>query len=106
MWKRGVFIAAGIAAFLVFLVAMVPAAQLAGRLPPAIDMAGLGGTIWSGRARSLSIENRPLGAVSWSCRPWRLVMLEWSCHVTLKPPGGELSGNFSGDFKGAVVGQA
>ncbi len=105
MAKRGAYAAAGLAAFLVFLVAMVPASQVAGRLPAGIALDGLSGTIWSGRARTLAVEGRPLGALQWSCRPWRLILLEWSCRIGLEPPGGEVTGDFSGDFTGSFVGR-
>ncbi len=29
----------------------------------------------------------PLGALHWSCRPWRLLVLEWSCTVGLDAAG-------------------
>jgi general secretion pathway protein N len=104
--KRGALIAAGVAAFLVCLVAMVPATQLTSRLPSGIALAGVGGTIWSGQARTLAVNGRPLGALRWSCRPWRLLVLEWSCTVGLKPPGGEVTGDLSGDFGQEIVGHA
>ena len=105
MAKRGLMVAAGIAAFLGFLVAMVPASQLARRLPANIVLERPSGTIWSGQARSLAFQGRPLGALRWSCRPWRLVFLEWSCTVRLQPPGGDLSGEFSGGFDGDLGGR-
>jgi general secretion pathway protein N len=98
MARRGAYIAAGVVAFLVFLVAMVPAGQLARRLPPGIAIEGAGGTVWSGRARSLAVEGRSLGRVEWSCKPWRLLLLEWSCRLALHPAGGEVTGDLSGDF--------
>ena len=101
--KRGVYIAAGVAAFVVFLVAMVPASQLARRLPAGVALTGIGGTIWSGQARSLAIQGRTLGALRWSCRPWRLLLLRWSCRATLTPQGGEVSGDVSGDFRELIV---
>ena len=61
--KRGLMVAAGIAAFLGFLVAMVPASQLARRLPANIVLERPSGTIWSGQARSLAFQGRPLGEV-------------------------------------------
>ena len=103
MARRGAFIAAGIAAFLVFLVAMVPASQLAKRLPPGVVLESAGGTIWSGHARSLSVQGRPLGAIEWSCRPWRLLLLEWSCRLRLRPAGGEVSGDLSGKFDDKIL---
>ncbi len=105
MAKRGAYFAAGLAAFLVFLVAMVPASQVARHLPSGVALDGLSGTIWSGRAGALEVAGRPLGALQWSCRPWRLVLLEWSCRIGLQPPGGEVNGDFSGDFAGNFVGR-
>jgi general secretion pathway protein N len=96
--RRGLYIAAGIAAFLVFLVAMVPAEQLAMRMPAEVALNGASGTIWSGRARSLDVNGRALGALDWSCSPWRPLVLEWSCEATLRPAGGEVSAELSGDF--------
>ncbi len=105
MAKRGAYVAAGLAAFLVFLVAMVPASQVARHMPSGVALDGLSGTIWSGRAGGLTVAGRPLGALQWSCRPWRLVLLEWSCSIGLQPPGGEVNGDFSGDFAGNFVGR-
>jgi general secretion pathway protein N len=101
--KRGVLIAAGIAAFFVFMVAMIPASQLAGRMPAGVVLTGASGTIWSGRARALAVNGRPLGGIDWSCSPWRLLILHWSCHVTLNPPGGDVSGDLSGSFGNEIT---
>ncbi len=103
MPRRSLLIAAGTAAFLAFMVAMVPATQLASRLPPGIEMQGVGGTIWSGKASGLRINGAPLGALEWSCRPWRLLLLQWSCGVNLRPPGGEVTADLSGGFDGDFV---
>jgi general secretion pathway protein N len=101
--KRSLLVAAGIAAFLVALVAMVPASEVASRLPPGASLSGVGGTVWSGHARTLAIEGKPLGALDWSCSPWRLLALRWSCDVTLIPVGGEVNGRLDGDFGGGLV---
>jgi general secretion pathway protein N len=103
MSRRGLFIAAGTAAFLAFMVAMVPARQLTGRLPPGIEMQGVGGTIWSGHAAALRVNRAALGALEWSCRPWRLLVLEWSCRLNLRPSGGELGADVSVGLDREVV---
>ena len=103
MARRSLFVAAGVAAFLVCVVAMIPADQLARRLPPGAAMTAVGGTIWSGRAARLTVEGTSLGAIEWFCRPWALLRLGWSCHIMLAPEGGELRGNLSGDFAGGDI---
>ena len=95
-------VAAGVAAFLVFLVALMPATLLTRWLPPGVAVTGLDGTIWSGRAVSVSVQGRAIGAMEWSCRPWRLVFLEWTCRILLQPPGGEVSALLLGGFDGDI----
>ena len=98
MSRRASLIAAGTAAFAVFLVAMIPAAQLSKRLPTGYAMTGLAGTIWSGQAAQFRVDGQAVGAIDWFCRPWHLVMLRWSCRVTLQPPGGHFTADLSGGF--------
>jgi general secretion pathway protein N len=105
MSQRSLYVAAGIAAFLGFMVAMVPASQFAQRLPAGIALDGVSGTIWSGRARALAVRGHPFGALRWSCGPWRLLLFEWSCTLGLQPRGGQVSGDFSGDFHGDLAGR-
>ncbi|MGQ0428592.1 MAG: type II secretion system protein N [Gammaproteobacteria bacterium] len=103
MTRRSLWIAAGSAAFLVCLVAMVPASQLTRRLPPAVVMQGVGGTIWSGHASGLTVDRTSLGTVEWTCRPWRLLLLEWSCRVRLRPGGGAVAADVAGGLGGEIV---
>lgn len=105
MTGRGKLIAAGVAAFLVFLIAMVPASQLTKRLPQGLALTGVGGTIWSGSASQLKVHGQALGGVRWSCRPWRIFLLEWSCRVTLNPPGGEINGDLTSGLDGVIEGR-
>jgi general secretion pathway protein N len=100
MSRRVSLIAAGTAAFAVFLVAMIPAVQLSKRLPAGYAMTGVNGTIWSGQAAEFRIDGQPVGAFEWFCRPWHLVMLRWSCRATLQPRGGQFTADLSGGFRG------
>jgi hypothetical protein len=100
MSRRVSLIAAGTAAFAVFLVAMIPAVQLSKRLPAGYAMTGVEGTIWSGQAAEFRIDGQPVGAFEWFCRPWHLVMLRWSCRATLQPRGGQFTADLSGGFRG------
>lgn len=103
MSRRSLLVAAGIAAFVVFVIARVPARQLTGRLPAGIELQGVGGTIWSGHAAGLRVNGAALGALEWSCRPWRLLALEWSCRLRLRPAGGGLDADVSVGLDREVV---
>lgn len=96
-------IAAAVAAFLAFMIAMVPARQVTSRLPERIEVRGVSGTIWTGRSASVAVNGAALGALEWSCRPWRLLVLEWSCRVTLRPPGGELTADLAAGLDRVLV---
>lgn len=80
---------AGVGAFFVFFVALAPARFVARALPDSVQASGWSGTIWSGQARAVRIDGRSGGSASWSCRPWRLARLEWSCRVSLEPAPGD-----------------
>lgn len=103
MRRKGWLIAAGSAAFLVFLVARIPAALLARWLPTGLTVQGWNGTIWAGQAGAVAVAGRPLGAASWSCHPSRLLRLEWSCHLTLAPAGGRLEADVAAHIDGTLV---
>lgn len=103
MSRRASLIAAGTAAFALFMVAMIPATQLSKRLPVGYAMSGVAGTVWSGQAAEFRIDGLAVGSIDWFCGPWHLVMLRWSCHVTLQPRGGVLTADLSGGFKGDVL---
>jgi hypothetical protein len=100
--RTGWLVAAGGAAFLVFLVARIPASVAARWLPAGIQASGWTGTIWSGRAAAIAIDNHPAGALNWSCRPWRLLRLEWSCRLQLEPPGGAASAELTARPDGSL----
>jgi hypothetical protein len=94
MRRPTALIAAGTAAFLVFLVAFLPASLLLRVLPPDVSLSQVTGTVWRGRAESVAVRVksaggfRRIGAVSWRNRPWRLLLLELDYAVELRPADG------------------
>ncbi len=62
-------IAAGVAAFLLTLLASIPASVISVALPPNIKLGMTSGTIWSGSTDSLNVNGRPYGAFRWKLRP-------------------------------------
>jgi general secretion pathway protein N len=90
MRRPAFLIAAGVAAFLLFLLAFVPAALLLRYLPPGVVLNGVTGSIWRGHANAVTVHGKPLGSLSWSNRPWRLASLELSYDVNLRPAEGNI----------------
>jgi general secretion pathway protein N len=62
-------IVAGVAAFIVTLLATVPASVITVVLPPTIKLGITSGTLWSGSTDSLTVNGRPYGALRWKLRP-------------------------------------
>lgn len=76
MRRPGWLVAAGVAAFLVFLLAFLPASAALRFLPPGLVLEGLEGTVWRGSVTDASWRGTRLGPLSWSSRFWRLALLE------------------------------
>lgn len=109
MRRTTMLMAAGTAAFLVFLVAFLPASLVLRALPPEVSLSQVSGTVWRGRAESVSIRVksvggfRRIGAVSWRNRPWRLPFLELDYAVELRPADGAVQLDVAAGTGGEVV---
>lgn len=90
MRRPGFLIAAGVAAFIVFLVAFLPASVLTRLLPSGVSLSGVQGTVWRGQAASVTVGGRPVGALQWSNRPWKLLVLQLDYAIQYRPEGGEV----------------
>ncbi len=62
MRRTRLLVAAGIAAFLIFLVAFLPASMLLQYLPPEVTLSGVTGTVWRGGATAGSTSAANPGA--------------------------------------------
>ncbi len=90
MRRPAFLIAAGVAAFLVFLIAFLPASVLLRFLPSEVSLSGLQGTVWRGEAKAVAVRGQPIGALRWSSRPWRLLLLQLDYAVRYLPEGGQV----------------
>lgn len=88
MRRPKLLFSAGAAAFLLFMVAFLPASLLLRLVPPEIELRGVQGSVWRGRATEVALRGRPLGALRWSNRPWRLALLELDYGLQLQTKGG------------------
>jgi len=68
MRRTRLLVTAGIAAFLIFLVAFLPASMLLRYVPPEVALNGVTGTVWRGGAASISFAN-PCATVISNTRP-------------------------------------
>lgn len=86
--KRGVTLALlGLLAFLILLVATLPARVLLDRIP-AVEANGVSGSIWSGRAERLSVQGFVLGRTQWRLFALPLLRGRVEVDATASPPDG------------------
>lgn len=88
MRRTRLLVAAGAAAFLLFMVAFLPASLVLPHLPPELELRGVSGSLWLGQADEVLLRGRALGTLRWSNRPWRLLLLEANYGLRLQPPAG------------------
>jgi len=74
----------GLIAFIIFAIAYMPAAQVVGRinLPNNIAISGVTGTLWSGKATTIVVNELPINNVKWELSP--LALLIGKVSATLK----------------------
>ena len=114
--RRGVLV--GVAAYLLFLVATAPAAWavrlLESRLP-GLQASGVSGSLWSGRAQRLSIDNITVTDLDWSWRPLAVLLGraeyrlrgQWlASPVSLRAGVGVTGSAYLADVSAKVVAQA
>jgi general secretion pathway protein N len=104
MGKQRTLFYAGLAAFALSLLLLIPASILAPLLQKAGAVtSGISGTIWSGEARTLSAGPLRFDQLRWQFQPWRLLRGELGVHVEARLPDGFLSGQVSRSLGGRLV---
>lgn len=91
MRRPQLLLTAGLAAFLLFMLAFLPASLALRFVPPEIELRGLRGSVWYGRAAEVRLRGQPLGALRWSNRPWRLLLLQADYGLQLQLEGGTVA---------------
>ncbi len=74
----------GLVAFVVSLIATMPAHFTGRYLPPDIRASGLEGTLWQGQAHRLRIRGFNLGEVTWEIRPHALLLGRIQADVSMR----------------------
>jgi general secretion pathway protein N len=82
-------LALGVGAYLAFLIVSFPASTaFAWFVPEQVQLAGVEGTLWSGRAAAVSVERFALQDVRWRTSPWPLFTGRLSANVEARLPDG------------------
>jgi hypothetical protein len=100
--RRSSLLLAGGAAFLIALIATLPASLIAGRIGPRLALSGAYGSVWSGGADQVTLDGAPLGALEWTARPSALLRAQLAYHLVLTHPAGHLSGDVAVGLGGAI----
>jgi general secretion pathway protein N len=104
MTRRNLLIAAGAAAFLVFVVAFLPASAAARWLAPdGARFTGVSGTLWRGSARAAEIGSLRLGETRWSLSPPALLLGRLSADVETRIGEAAASGSVSVGLSGGLT---
>jgi general secretion pathway protein N len=88
-------IAAGVAAFLVTLLAIVPASVVSVFLPATVTLGITSGTLWNGAADSLVVNGQSLGGLRWKFHPLQLVRARLAFDAELMRSDGQVKGRIA-----------
>jgi general secretion pathway protein N len=90
------WVALGLSAYFIFLLATLPASLATNRLQKqGVIASGVSGSIWNGRATSLQMRGQYLGAVQWKIHPSRLLLGRLNLDINVKRDDGYLDANIS-----------
>lgn len=94
---------AGVAAYLLFVLATIPAARVIPYLQRSgVSVAGASGTVWSGRAGFVQVRGFSLGPTQWELHPWRLVIGKLGATVHSKSSDGYLDADVAVSLGGEI----
>jgi hypothetical protein len=90
--RRGLWIGCATAvAFVVILVARLPAAWVIPSTGPNAPCTAVDGSLWSGSCSGMTYARNPLGDVSWELRPLQLCLGRLAAHVSAVHAGAQAS---------------
>ncbi len=100
------YLIAGIAGLLLFMVGLIPAPLLyhwsRDNMDPNVQVYGVSGTLWSGEVASVNLHGVRLQTVQWQLRPLSLLFLRLSHDVTAQTDRGQLQAVISRTPLGTV----
>jgi Type II secretion system (T2SS), protein N len=97
--RRGILITIlAVVAFVVIVVARLPASWVIPTSPGAFSCASLDGSIWNGTCSGLVAQGTPIGDLTWDMHVLRLFTGKLSANIVLNRPTGTVSGDFAVGF--------
>lgn len=70
--------------------------------PPGVMLSGISGSIWSGAARRMTIEDFYIGDLTWQARPHRLLLGQMAYSIQGKPAAGFIESDLAIGFGGTI----
>ena len=71
--------------------------------PPAVQLSGLDGTVWSGSAAEISVAGLYLRDLKWRLQPMRLVTGKLAAHIEASPSSGFLEADIAAGLGGNIM---
>ncbi len=100
-------VATGVACFLLFLLAGIPASLITDRLASDTErFEGVSGTIWSGEIRSLNLAGINLRDVRWNLQGLQLLLGRAALDIDARLPGGTAKGTVAIGLTGSITASA
>jgi len=104
MRKSGLFLTVGVGAFLLFVLANVPARLGTDLLGAAgVQTGSASGTLWRGEVSSLRVSGLSLGRTSWALRPLSLLFGRLAADIDTELPGGFVRGRAEAGLGGRLA---
>ena len=96
-------IALGLAAVLLFALALLPAQFVAGRLAPlGLEAGNVSGTVWNGRIAALAWRGVPVGELHWQAKPLALLRGQLGAHLQLLRSDGRVESDLYTGIGGRI----
>ena len=97
--RRGILITVlAVVAFVVIVVARLPASWVIPSSPGAFSCGAIDGSIWNGSCTGLVAQGSPVGDLTWDMHVLRLLTGKLAANVVLNRPIGSVSGDFAIGF--------
>ncbi len=100
--KKTMLVVAGIASFIIFAIAFIPASVVTNRLSGHARIGGVEGSLWSGHVRSMDFNGWQLRDTGWDLNPAALLLGRLSANVATRVADSEINADTSISLLGSI----